>query len=278
MPAWGFGVVTESTTEIPVGKLLWGFWPTASYPVSLRLQASGLKSSWTEISESRQCLMTIYNVYSEEGRIDLPDLVLGAKSWNDLSSLVDEDTLQSLAWTSIFRPTWQTGYFLSRHTFTSDPTSRPQIHPLGVNLPWSTADADLSAAVIISLSASSKTGRSFAYHLLKRNGEKEGPVGFLQVSQTPEVLGLVPVKVGTDIPTKAMRYDQFGESVDWIYGLKPQRIVIVDFGARAGTLAQLTKSFEAHSALKEVRTTIIQVGSEQKVGNPNENHTVRNGH
>ena len=70
MPAWGFGVVTESTTEIPLGKLLWGFWPTASFPVSLRLQTSGLKGSWTEISESRQRLMTVYNVYSEEGRID----------------------------------------------------------------------------------------------------------------------------------------------------------------------------------------------------------------
>lgn len=278
MPAWGFGVVTESTTEIQLGTLLWGFWPTASFPVSIKLQASGLKGSWTEISKSRQHLMTIYNVYSEEGQIHLPVPMLGARSSNNLLSLVGEDALQSLAWTSIFRPTWQTGYLLSRHTFTSDPASRPPIHPLGINLPWSAADADLSAAVVISLSASSKTGRSFAYHLLKRNAEKEGPIGFLQVSQTPELLGIVPVKIGTDIPTKAMRYDQVGESVDWIHELKPQRIVIIDFGARAGALVQLTKSFETHSALKELNTTIIQVGSEQKVGNQNEGYTVENGH
>jgi hypothetical protein len=255
--------VTESTTDITPGALLWGFWPTASTPVSLRLQPSEVKGHWTETSESRQRLMTIYNAYVEEGRIDLPEFV--TKPNINISSLVNEDVLKHMSWISLFRPTWSTGYLLSRHTFTSSPASRPPIHPLGMNLPWTAADADISAAVVISLSASSKTARSFAYHVFRRSAGEEGPVGFLQVSQTPEVLEPVAGKLGTKIPAKAVRYDQVGESVEWIGGLRPERIVLVDFGARAGTLAQLAESIKGHSVLRDVKTTIVQVGSEQKV-------------
>ncbi|KAL2814056.1 hypothetical protein BDW59DRAFT_24137 [Aspergillus cavernicola] len=270
VPAWGFGVVTQSTTEITPGTLLWGFWPTANIPVLLRLQPSEPKGHWTEISESRQRLMTIYNAYSEESRIDLPEFVPGTMTKTNISSLVDDDALKRMSWISLFRPTWQTGYLLSRHTFTSSPASRPPIHPLGMNLPWTAADADISAAAIISLSASSKTARSFAYHLFRRSAAEEGPVGFLQVSQTPELLEPVPGKLGTEIPAKAVRYDQVGKSVEWISGLTIGRIVVVDFGARAGTLAQLIESIQSYSALGEVKLTIIQVGSEQKVYSAND--------
>jgi hypothetical protein len=268
VPAWGYGVVTESTTDITPGTLLWGFWPTtASIPVSLKLQPSEPKGHWTEISESRQRLMTVYNAYMEEGRIDLPDFVPGTKTKPNIniSSFVNEDVLKLMSWISLFRPTWQTGYLLSRHTFTSNPASRPPIHPLGMNLPWTAADADISAAVLVSLSASSKTARSFAYHMFRRSVVEEGPVGFLQVSQTPEVLEPVAGKLGAKIPAKAVRYNQVGESVEWIMGLRPERIVLVDFGSRAGTLAQLVEGIRVHSVLREVNTTVVQVGSEQKV-------------
>lgn len=258
--------MTESTTEITRGTLLWGFWPTASISVSLKLQPSELKGHWTEITDSRQRLMSIYNAYMEEGHIDLPDFVPGIKTKPtiNISSFVDENLLKRMAWISLFRPTWQTGYLLSRHTFTSNPTTQPPIHPLGMNLPWTAADADISAAVVISLSASSKTARSFAYHVFRRR-VVEGPWGFLQVSQTPEVLEPVAGKLGARIPTKTVKYDQIVESVEWIGRLRPKRIVLVDFGARAGTLAHLLGGIKGHSALGDVGTTIIQVGSEQKV-------------
>lgn len=189
----------------------------------------------------------------------------GTRTWTSLSSLVDAKELNRMSWASLFRPTWQTGYLLSRHTFTSDPTSRSPIHALGINLPWTPADADISAAAVISLSASSKTARAFAYHIFRRTAAKEGPRGFLQVSQTPQLLESVPGVLGTDIPSKVVRYDQVGESVEWINVLKPKMIVLVDFGGRAGMLAQLIDTVKRHSSLGEVQTTIIQVGSEQKV-------------
>jgi hypothetical protein len=265
VPAWGFGVVTESTTDISPGTLLWGFWPTASIPVSLRLQASDVKGHWTEISQSRQRLMTIYNAYVEEGRVNLPDVKAGTQTNINISSLVNENVLKRMSWISLWRPTWSTGYLLSRHTFTSSPVERPPIHPLGMNLPWSAADADISTAVVVSLSASSKTARSFAYHVFKRNAEEEGPVGFLQISQTPEVLDSVASQLKTKVPAKAVLYDQVTESVEWIVGLKPHRIVLVDFGARSGTLDRLIEGFKEQPALGDAKTTIVQVGSEQKV-------------
>ncbi|OKP10134.1 hypothetical protein PENSUB_4488 [Penicillium subrubescens] len=189
----------------------------------------------------------------------------GIKTWTSLSSLVDAKELKRMSWVSLFRPTWQTGYLLSHHTFTSDTTSRSPIHPLGIDLPWTPADADISAAVVISLSAAGKTARAFAYHMFWRNAAKEGPIWFLQISQTPELLESVPRILGTDIPTKAVRYDLVGGSAELIEGLDPKRIVLVDFGGRAGTLAQLIESIKSHSALGEVQTTIIHVGSEQNV-------------
>lgn len=66
VPAWGYGIVTESRTGITPGTLVWGFWPTASIPVLLKLQPSEPKGFWTEITESRQRLMTIYNSDSDE--------------------------------------------------------------------------------------------------------------------------------------------------------------------------------------------------------------------
>lgn len=205
--------------------------------------------------------MTIYNIYSEEGRIDLPETM----PTTSIASLLGEDTLNRLAWTALFRPIWQTGYLLSRHTFTSSPASRSPVHPLGIDRPWTATDADISAAVVISLSASSKTARSFAYHMFRRSSAEEGPLGFLQVSQTPELLEAVPEKLVTDVPAKAVKYEQVGEATEWIGGLKPARIVLVDFGARAGTLVRFVDAIEGHSSLGGVKTTIVNVGSEQKV-------------
>ncbi|KAA8644972.1 uncharacterized protein ATNIH1004_009183 [Aspergillus tanneri] len=98
--------------------------------------------------------------------------------------------------------------------------------------------------------------RSFAYHVFRRSAAEEGPIGFLQISQTLELLEPVPGKLGAEVTAKAVRYDQVGESVERIGGLRPERIVLVDFGARAGTLAQLVECIKGHSP-------IVQVGSEQ---------------
>ncbi|KAL4871789.1 hypothetical protein BDV12DRAFT_163108 [Aspergillus spectabilis] len=129
-PHGDFGIVTKSSTEIPRG-ITWGLWPTTNIPVSLQLQLSKLKGHWTEISESSQRPMTVYNACSEESQIDFP----GSVPATIIASFVDEDTLDRLAWIALFRPLWQK--YLSRHTSTSSPASasRRPVHPLGMDRP-----------------------------------------------------------------------------------------------------------------------------------------------
>ena len=40
VPAWGYAIVIESTTSIPEGTVLWGFWPTSTVPADLQLKAT----------------------------------------------------------------------------------------------------------------------------------------------------------------------------------------------------------------------------------------------
>ncbi|KAL4909125.1 hypothetical protein BDW74DRAFT_77821 [Aspergillus multicolor] len=158
--------------------------------------------------------MTIYNAYSEEGRVEFPANMLTSstsysiKDWS--RELFSEKRLNQMAWECLFLPTWQTGYLMSRHTFTSNPKSQPPIHPLGLET-WTAEDADISAAIVISLSASSKTGRSFAYHLLRREASEE-PLGFLQVSQTPKLVEPIGATLKTAISTRAKTYTQLGKT------------------------------------------------------------------
>ncbi|OQD87108.1 hypothetical protein PENANT_c006G06631 [Penicillium antarcticum] len=191
--------------------------PTANTPVSLRLQPAEVEGHWTEPSESRQRLMTIYNAYLEEGQVNLPEVEKTTPNINiKISSLFME---------------------------------RPAIHPLGMNLSWTAEDADISTAVVIGLSASSKTAR---------------------VSSTPEVLEPRAVKLNVTVPYKSVQYDQVTESLEWIARLKPRRVVFVDFGARSGTLQRLLKGGKGSPVLEIIKTMIVQVGSEQKVSSPDD--------
>lgn len=211
--------------------------------------------------------MTIYNRY-----IEVTTTSLASSNADLISSACTPKEVVGMTWEALFRPTWVTGYMLSEFTFTADPQNRVPVHPLGTK-EWTAEDADISDAVLVSLSASSKTGRGFAYHVLRR-GEDAGPKGFLQVTQSP---GLVEIgdKVKSVIPNKAARYDELKGCVEWMAGLKPSGVVIVDFGARAGCLDEFLSIIESHQALSSLKRTIVQVGSEQKVGHHNHrNHNL----
>lgn len=237
--------------------MLWGFWPTANIPVELHIEPSDPKGHWHEVSAERSALMTIYNRY-----IEVTTTSLASSNADLISSAFTAKEVAGMAWEVLFRPTWGTGYMLSEFTFSPEPQVQKPVHPLGAD-GWTVEDADISRAVLVSLSASSKTGRGFAYHVLRRE-EKAGPRGFLQISQSP---GLVDIaeKVESVIPNKAARYDELAQCVEWMAGLKPSRIVIVDFGARAGSLDELVSMLEKNPILSSLKRTIVQVGSEQKV-------------
>lgn len=131
----------------------------------------------------------------------------------------------ALKMAALYKPLWFGLYLLNRAVF-----STPPIHPFGFGGPWSESDADLSSAVVISLSASSKTGRAFFWELSRnRHVVDEGPLALLRVQLT-SVPHTLPQYANINLPTKSAHYDE-ANMMAWVGQFQPTRIMIVDFGA-----------------------------------------------
>ncbi|KAF7126023.1 hypothetical protein CNMCM5793_002382 [Aspergillus hiratsukae] len=247
VPAWGYATVTESNVPgITPDSLIWGYWPTSTSPTLLRLERSDPEGHWVEVSSHRQQLMPIYNRYERV----LPD---------------EEKELDERAWGTVFRGVWVAGYLLSEYVFSPDPRAREPVHPLGAasKLPWSADDADLSSAVVVVLGASTKVARSFSWCLFDRPRES-GPLGLVQVTSSPGALQEVADRKGWGCVSKTLAYTEIDQATEWIEGLQPSKVVIVDCGARDNVLSQICQNVQ-ESALRSCKTVILQVGSQQKV-------------
>lgn len=155
--------VESKIASLQPGKHLFGYWPMASALLDLELARAELDGHWAELSEHREKVMSLYNEYQVKGRYELPD---------DAAVEFTEEQLSRMAWFSLFSAIWQTGYLLNRYTFTSNPSIHIPIGPMGYKTShWSDFDRDLSHAVLVSLSASSKTARGFAW----QNFSKRAP-------------------------------------------------------------------------------------------------------
>ena len=131
-------------------------------------------------------------------------------------------------------------------------------------IPWTTDDSDLSQAVLVSLSASGKTARGFAWQVLAKRAQGSGPLAFLQVTQAADAIGDVASRHAS-IPSGVFSYSRVDGAVDMAAGLKPQNLVIVDFGARDNALKKFMRLLDEKPELKKVRNVIVHVGGEQKV-------------
>ncbi|KAK4108569.1 hypothetical protein N656DRAFT_784077 [Canariomyces notabilis] len=151
------------------------------------------------------------------------------------------------------------GFLLNNFVFAPTSTSTRRLHPFGQGGPWSEEDADLTSAVVISLSASSKTGRSFAWELARdRDVAVHGPLALLQLTSVP---GCVPQHPKASLPIMAARYDELERGMDWVASFRPSRVVIVDFGAAES----VSESLAAAANKMDVAVSVIGVGSEAKV-------------
>ncbi|OAA76129.1 hypothetical protein LEL_05813 [Akanthomyces lecanii RCEF 1005] len=232
VPAWGYADVVESTIDtIATGSLLWGFWPASGHAVQLQLEAKELPGHWKETSEHRGRLMTVYNHYQQTKESDARVMQLNALCF----------------------PLWSGPNLLNLSTF-----SDQRIHPLGFDLPWSAEDADISSAAVISLSASSKTGRSLCWELTRnRDTAAHGPLALLQLTSAPETLP----SFDTQLPVKSASYTEIDAAVSWVAEHTPSRVVIVDFGASDATLQTLLAAVGSTSA----SATVVAVGYENRI-------------
>ncbi|KAL0934360.1 uncharacterized protein CTRU02_211159 [Colletotrichum truncatum] len=242
VPAWGFGRVRESTIDsIPAGSLLYGCWPTSTHAVDLKLQSHEAKGHFVEVSEHRQGLGNIYNRYN----------------------IVDE-TAKSEEFRAILAnafPIWHAGYLINRFNF---PTEFKPVHPLGSSGEWTEKDADLKSAVVVNLSASSRTGRSVAWNFTRnRKPNVNGPLALLNATSSPQTLNHAHKPA---VEVKSVNYDNLvdKETMDWIANFKPNRVVVLDNGGPAETTERfrelLVDSLPASTAL-----TLVMVGNVPKI-------------
>ncbi|KAI9712055.1 MAG: hypothetical protein M1820_001764 [Bogoriella megaspora] len=242
VPCWGYGEVLESSIDgISPGCLIWGYWPTASLPFDLKLNLGDARNHWWEVSDHRKDLMPLYNRY------DVPDPTLRLK---DLS----KDEFTDSAWQAVVRPIWGAGWALNNFCF-----GPHAIHPSGVG-EWSKENADLSAAVIVNLSASGKTARAFTDGLVNNRQPNTGPVGLLAISRDAGS-SLIPK---ADFPTKAVSYSEVADAdtVAFIAAQNPSRVVVVDFGGKDGSLATLLQALE--QKLPTAQVVVVGVGIDVK--------------
>ncbi|KAJ5622507.1 hypothetical protein N7528_005739 [Penicillium herquei] len=261
-PAWGFASVEE--TKIPnlaPETLLFGFWPTSAAPIDLKLEQSTPNGHWIETSEYRQTLMPLYN------RFMVTPLSIPIQTISDPGAVspVSVDVLDRLAWSSVFRAIWQCGHHLNEYTFPANAQVQKPIHPLGdrFNLPWSEEDADLSSAVVVSLGASTKTARTFAYFFERR--EAKAPLGLLQVTSSVAALEEASKTAKPSFPSKVVTYAEVAseEVVEWLKQIGPSKVIFLEFGAREDVLTKFLDSFK-QNGLDSVKAVIIKIGSPQK--------------
>lgn len=264
VPAWGYATVEESTIDddaLPAGTELYGYWPTTSVATDLALAPApdGARGHWVESSpHRRQALMRMYNRYIEQpirrGRDSCDDVAAAAKV---------------LALRTAFKPLWECGYLNSRYVY-PDPSSSATaaVHPFGVpGLPWSARDADLRKAVAVGLSAASKTGRGFAWSLLRDRAPGSGPLALLQATSAPGVVRTYAEGEGAP-PNKAVGYDELGGAagVGWVLGFRPEKVVVFDFGTRPGVLEGFLEALKKDEKGGEgVEVSVVAVGQEMKV-------------
>ncbi|KAL1648448.1 hypothetical protein SLS58_002203 [Diplodia intermedia] len=246
VPAWGYATVAASTiAALPAGTAIWGYWPTTSHAVDLQLApAAGCESHWLETSPHRRGLMNMYNRY------------VAAAPGGRLPSTATPADADAAARRVALRTVWECGYLFSRFNFPGGGDRHHHdflpVHPFGLPapaaLPWTARDADLRRAVVVSLAATSKTGRGFAWNLLRDRN-----VRTYDDDVTP---------AGKN---KAVGYAELNgeEGVGWVLGFKPERVVVIDFGTREGVLEGFVEAVEREG--EGVEVLVVLVGSGMKV-------------
>ncbi|PYH77244.1 hypothetical protein BO82DRAFT_435932 [Aspergillus uvarum CBS 121591] len=255
VPAWGYATVLESTIpDLPSGTTIFGYWPASGHVVDLQLTSGEPHGHWTEVSPHRRGLFWLYNQYTA------------------VVVVTSTRSLETLGWDCTVRTIWTCGYLLSEYVFTPDPAAHPPLPPSPSPSPspegskqWTADDADISHAVVISLGASTKTGRALAHNLACRPAET-GPLGFLQVTSAPAAIADAATKLAPPFPTKAVSYSDIAAATEeWLASKQAPKIVLVNFGSRDGGVEQVLGLIRNNSVLEAAKLVFIGVGLQQKV-------------
>ncbi|TKA73869.1 hypothetical protein B0A55_04486 [Friedmanniomyces simplex] len=246
-PCWGWSEVLESKIDgIDVGMLLFGYLPLSGLPVDLQLVAGDAEGHMVDVSEQRKTLMPIYNRYI----IRDPDMRL---------SELSPERVEDMGREAVYRPVWECGYLLNKFNL-SDPFVHPAGHQGPPDQPWGKAQGDLSSAVLIILSAGGRTARSFLDGLVHNRDQKTGPLALLAITST----AIEAVVKSARFPMKVISYKAIPEpeSMIWVAEHRPAKVVVVDFGGRSNSQADLAEALKRHLPTTDAFT--VGVGNEPK--------------
>lgn len=241
VPCWGYAEVLESKIQdINVGRLIWGFWPSSELPVDLKLTPTVVEGHYIERSEHRKEVMNLYQRY------------ILAEANLSVDSLKDEKIFEKLCYGTL--AVWEGGYLLNKAVF-----GPPAVHPLGAGQ-WSSEAADLSGAVVISLSGSGRTARSFTDNVFHERQAGTRPLAFLAITSNANA----NVFRNPPIPTQIVPYKDMTSdgTFAWISKHKPSKIVVVDFGGRDNAFDTLFPALQ--KGFPEASVMAIGVGAEAK--------------
>jgi hypothetical protein len=241
--AWGYAEILDSTVDgIPVGKLMFGYLPISTLPEDVRVEQTSLKDQIMVTSPHRQNVWKVYNRY----QITSP-----------LAELEATKTADSLGWDALMQVLFSTAYNLSAYGFAWD--EKNLIHPSG-NGEWTLEDAKLDNSTVICLSASGKTGASFAHQLRHNRPKEHQPQTIIGVCSSASKATTEKSGFYDTVHT----YDDAEAVKQFIESNNTRRVVLLDFGARSGAAKLWTETLSSLS----IPFTFVGVGGETKPMKP----------
>lgn len=244
-PAWGYAEIIESTVpDIPRGKSIYGFLPIGNDLVDLEIKSTEFKNQIQALSEHRSSMWDIYSRY---------------RVCPSLAELEKTKSLDFLGFDSLMWGLFATGYNMNKFAFAWNDANR--IHPAGTG-DWSAEDANLKDAAVVLLSASGKTGLSFAYNVRNNRPKEHQPKALIAVGSSTSKATSERSGYFDDV----LLYSDAEAAKDSISKSSPRRIVLVDFGAREG----VTQSWAMALSSLSIPFFFLVVGGTTKPASPEE--------
>ncbi|KAI1814513.1 hypothetical protein GGS20DRAFT_405661 [Poronia punctata] len=242
MNAWGYAQVIESTVEaVPKGSYVWGYVPLGTLAQDLEIRTHEIQNQIFVMSGYRQHVMPIYNRYFVYPPSTSCASEIAAKS-------------PAIAYDVLVRVMHLTAHLMEGFVFSSD-TSRVVS---GASVPddaavWTHEDADLTDATVLVLAPGSKVGIAFAKLLRARTAEQGRPRRVVGVSSETSKAFVE----GTDAYDDVVSTTADPNTI--VQGSDEKRVVIFDFGGRAGVGPRWATAI---SSVLPDKSLYVGVGSE----------------
>ncbi|ETS87230.1 hypothetical protein PFICI_01058 [Pestalotiopsis fici W106-1] len=242
---WGYAEVLESTvTSVSKGSYLFGYLPLGNLAQDVTVKEGEVSGQVLITNDYRQGIMPIYNRY----------LVFPASLREQIDAKAD-----TVAMDAAVRIMYETSYLLNHFAFAEK--SDDILHPASdTSRPWGTGEADLAGATVILFAPGSKVAAAFAFELrhARKQAKAKRIIGAASEYSKSfvEGTGLYDEVVSTSSsPTELLAKWQVGPE---------DRVVIVDFGGRAGVAPKWAAEIQKTNS----RFTILSVGPSISASSP----------